>query len=126
MPACGSTRLIAACHVLHRLPVPRHPPYALIILMVLDFALCSFQRPDAFALAGARGKGEWRNATLRLQGSHKALKTEQQLLDREIGQNPPPKTSRSILERSTEDGELKLKPTFSVADRSSIAALPAP
>ncbi len=32
-PACSSTRLIAACHVLHRLPVPRHPPYALNILM---------------------------------------------------------------------------------------------
>ena len=25
--ACGSPRLIAACHVLHRLLVPRHPPY---------------------------------------------------------------------------------------------------
>src|SRR5690606_33808225 len=28
-PACGSPRLIAACHVLHRLPAPRHPPRAL-------------------------------------------------------------------------------------------------
>ena len=28
-PACGSPRLIAACHVLRRLPTPRHPPYAL-------------------------------------------------------------------------------------------------
>ena len=28
-PACGSPRLIAACHVLHRLLVPRHSPYAL-------------------------------------------------------------------------------------------------
>ena len=26
---CTSTKLIAAYHVLHRLPVPRHPPYAL-------------------------------------------------------------------------------------------------
>ena len=26
---CSSPRLIAAYHVLHRLPVPRHPPYAL-------------------------------------------------------------------------------------------------
>ena len=26
---CGSPRLIAACHVLHRRPAPRHPPYAL-------------------------------------------------------------------------------------------------
>jgi hypothetical protein len=31
-PVCGSPRLIAAVHVLHRLPMPRHPPYALISL----------------------------------------------------------------------------------------------
>ncbi len=30
--ACDSPRLIAACHVLHRLLVPRHPPHALISL----------------------------------------------------------------------------------------------
>src|ERR1043165_9307656 len=29
MPACGSPRLIAACHVLHRLLLPRHPSNAL-------------------------------------------------------------------------------------------------
>ena len=29
MPACGSPRLIAACHVLRRFPAPRHPPFAL-------------------------------------------------------------------------------------------------
>jgi hypothetical protein len=29
MPACGSPRLIAACHDLHRLLLPRHPPCAL-------------------------------------------------------------------------------------------------
>jgi hypothetical protein len=27
--ACVSPRLIAACHVLHRFPAPRHPPFAL-------------------------------------------------------------------------------------------------
>ena len=31
-PARGSPELIAACHVLHRLSVPRHPPNALILL----------------------------------------------------------------------------------------------
>jgi hypothetical protein len=31
-PAHGSPKLIAACHVLHRLYVPRHPPNALITL----------------------------------------------------------------------------------------------
>jgi hypothetical protein len=30
----GSPRLIAAAHVLHRLPAPRHPPYALCSLTV--------------------------------------------------------------------------------------------
>ena len=33
-PVSGSPRLIAAVHVLHRLPSPRHPPCALIILIV--------------------------------------------------------------------------------------------
>ena len=33
-PACGSPRLIAACHVLHRLLAPRHPPYALSSLII--------------------------------------------------------------------------------------------
>ena len=32
MPACGSSQLFAAYHVLLRLLVPRHPPYALIRL----------------------------------------------------------------------------------------------
>ena len=34
MPACGSPRLIAACHVLHRLSLPRHPPCALSSLTI--------------------------------------------------------------------------------------------
>ena len=29
---CSSPQLFAACHVLRRLPVPRHPPYALLHL----------------------------------------------------------------------------------------------
>jgi hypothetical protein len=33
-PACGSPRLIAACHVLHRLLAPRHPLYALSSLII--------------------------------------------------------------------------------------------
>ena len=33
-PACGSPRLIAASHVLHRLLAPRHPPYALNSLTI--------------------------------------------------------------------------------------------
>ncbi len=33
-PVCGSLGLIAAYHVLHRLPSPRHPPYALSSLTI--------------------------------------------------------------------------------------------
>src|SRR5580692_4598628 len=33
-PARGSPWLFAACHVLHRLLVPRHPPNALIMLEI--------------------------------------------------------------------------------------------
>ena len=33
-PACGSPRLIAACHVLHRHHPPRHPPCALSSLTI--------------------------------------------------------------------------------------------
>ena len=36
-PACGSPRLIAACHVLHRLLAPRHSPYALSSLTKFSF-----------------------------------------------------------------------------------------
>src|SRR6201987_2366789 len=32
--ACSSPGLIAACHVLHRLLAPRHPPYALSSLTI--------------------------------------------------------------------------------------------
>ena len=32
--ACASPELIAACHVLHRLLAPRHPPYALSSLTI--------------------------------------------------------------------------------------------
>src|SRR6516164_8925543 len=33
-PVCGSPKLNAAYHVLHRLPSPRHPPYALSSLII--------------------------------------------------------------------------------------------
>ncbi len=33
---CSSPKLIAACHVLHRLLAPRHPPYALSSLTTLE------------------------------------------------------------------------------------------
>jgi hypothetical protein len=40
--ACHFPRLIAACHVLHRLLAPRHPPYALRSLTIKLTQLVSF------------------------------------------------------------------------------------
>ena len=37
MLICSSPKLFAACHVLHRLPMPRHSPYALLSLNYLPF-----------------------------------------------------------------------------------------
>jgi hypothetical protein len=47
-PVCGSPKLIAACHVLHRRPVPRHPPYALSSLTT-TFTLLAVVGINAYA-----------------------------------------------------------------------------
>ena len=47
-PACGSPRLIAACHVLHRLLLPRHPPCALSSLTI-KFTRCTAASLPAFS-----------------------------------------------------------------------------
>jgi hypothetical protein len=64
-PACGSPRLFAACHALHRFLAPRHPPSALLslttvvrdrvtacrrllkTLWLLEDLVCGCQRADA-------------------------------------------------------------------------------
>jgi hypothetical protein len=54
MPACGSPRLIAACHVLHRLLLPRHPPCALSSLTIKftrHTAACSRRDEQLFQLS---------------------------------------------------------------------------
>ena len=52
---CSSPQLIAACHVLHRLPMPRHSPYALFslnywfsTLELCVFHTCSFGKIVTF------------------------------------------------------------------------------
>jgi hypothetical protein len=47
-PVCGSLRLIAAYHVLLRLPSPRHPPYALSSLTI------KFTLPEIFEKISAQ------------------------------------------------------------------------
>ena len=39
---CSSPQLVAACHVFHRLSVPRHPPCALFCLTCLILVSCLF------------------------------------------------------------------------------------
>ena len=39
MPVSGSPKLFAAYHVLHRLSLPRHPPYALTSLTIKYFTI---------------------------------------------------------------------------------------
>ena len=46
-PTRGSPKLIAACHVLHRLSVPRHSPNALVMLD-------PYQKPDVLDYPHAR------------------------------------------------------------------------
>ena len=42
-PICGYTQLIAACHVLHRLLVPRHSPCALNSLNTVSILINHFR-----------------------------------------------------------------------------------
>src|SRR5690348_17223392 len=45
-PVCSSPRLIAAYHVLRRLPVPRHPPCALTrLISLLSVSRCDSSTP---------------------------------------------------------------------------------
>ena len=46
-PVCGSPRLIAACHVLHRFSAPRHPPSTLSSLTIKYLRRESFLLPDS-------------------------------------------------------------------------------
>ena len=46
-PVCGSPRLIAACHVLHRFSAPRHPPSTLSSLTIKYLKRESFCLPDS-------------------------------------------------------------------------------
>ena len=51
-PACGSPRLIAACHALHRFLAPRHPPSALSSLTTAFVVSRTLE--DALASRGSR------------------------------------------------------------------------
>jgi hypothetical protein len=61
-----SPGLFAACHVLHRLSVPRHPPDALLIALDVDHAAAHRGKTRLPASAGCRPS---RNLSLRKQGA---------------------------------------------------------
>jgi hypothetical protein len=93
----ASPRLIAAAHVLHRLLVPRHPPYALPILTVIDLPkevgdtqlfgqLCSFQGPPE-----ARARGDSTGVVSKsssLTGAGRSLKTQQRVCGAQRAEAP--------------------------------------
>jgi hypothetical protein len=86
-PACGSPRLIAACHVLHRLLAPRHSPYALssltkcslhltalcVVKKTTDCRIFSCQKTVAEKLLGKIVGGEYRDRTGDLLVANQAL-----------------------------------------------------
>ncbi len=49
-PVCGLPKLIAACHVLHRLSLPRHPPCALSSLTI-ELTPCRAASPRALYMS---------------------------------------------------------------------------
>jgi hypothetical protein len=67
LPASGSPRLIAAGHALHRLLMPRHPPYALcslttVLLLVTHTSLGVVICPTTIQLSKNNGPAPFRRA----------------------------------------------------------------
>ena len=75
-----SPRLFAACHVLHRLLVPRHPPNALITLAI------SKHRPHA---GPNRAKGQCSNNKLRHTTAHSRAPRQKPIPDSPVNEHPP-------------------------------------
>ena len=72
---CTSPRLIAACHVLHRFPEPRHPPYALPCLTSISSSpRARSGRPacqlKAGSTAAASSRPPWPPARTLSAGNH--------------------------------------------------------
>jgi hypothetical protein len=79
-PACGSPRLIAACHVLHRRLLPRHPPCALSSLTT-KFTQHTAASPGAFSYqlsaiseTTPRRVNSWRQPAHRVEAKFQCFK----------------------------------------------------
>src|SRR3978361_2445574 len=68
-PARGSPWLFAACHVLHRLLVPSHPPNALLILDIPDTAPCGRASPCTETIPRVKGMVVWKYCVFRTQST---------------------------------------------------------
>lgn len=73
-PACGSPRLIAACHVLHRRLLPRHPPCALSSLTT-KFTRCTGLRATSRELRARASKTQFQSRRVNSwrQPAHRTL-----------------------------------------------------
>jgi hypothetical protein len=87
--ARNSPRLIAACHVLHRLLAPRHPPDALVLLQIASTTAHTQDQtaPKTQALNGRRRKRTCRAHTLAL--------TTQPIPDSPVKEHTSPHPCRS-------------------------------
>src|SRR4051812_27753555 len=85
-----SPGLIAACHALHRLSVPRHPPDALITLIPRHYVSNAGQNPP---LTGARtAPADHRSASAILALMRDAYSREDTLPQRQVNSSPPSAT----------------------------------
>jgi hypothetical protein len=63
-PARGFPKIIAACHVLHRLLAPRHPPDALLLLKTSELSPCKPRTGPIQQLSVAKRRSSEKETTL--------------------------------------------------------------
>jgi hypothetical protein len=84
VPACGYPRLIAACHVLHRLSAPRHPPCTLCSLTKLECLYSANPVDSQFAFSRFSCQRSFGSS-----GSALASSSPRTILDRDLARAHP-------------------------------------
>jgi hypothetical protein len=108
-PVCGSPRLIAACHVLHRFSAPRHPPSTLSSLTI------KYLRRESFSFYPTL------LSKIAITADQKALRTiSQGFGDRKV---PDPLQLESCLIRATRAGFIDSCAEIGGAERARTADL---
>ena len=95
-PARGSPWLFAACHVLHRLLVPRHPPNALLIL---DIPICARRPRSHHAQKPSSG---YKDDLLEILCFPHTTRSSQTAISSHCLRNPPKDPSDKIVHRASE------------------------